>query len=1304
MGWLKCNIFLLLPFILTVFIFSFAVCLPSDAVSGLSTDSKEFSSEFINTLDPEEKDWLREHPEISMGIMNAWRPLNFVDDHGNPCGIGVDYIHAVNQRLGRDIKLVPGAFKENLSAVKEKRLDALMDVTPKPDRAEYLNFTQPYMDIPHVIVSRAGAPKYRDEDDLKGKTLALETGFGNVRHFREKYPEVTVVEYPDTAACLLAVSVGEADAYAGNRAVVLSLIGSELLPNLQVQGQLRKKGSVLAIGVRKDWELLASILDKALADLSVREINEIHQRWTGIVPDNTKRLQIPLTPDERAWLSEHPNIKIGINESWAPFVYRKSDGRLAGYDVDFLSRINELTGADIQLVAGQWKDIVEQAQRGEIDGLAESAVVKSRREHFLFTDPYNTFEYAAATVPEKAVGINSASDLKGKRIAHLKGNIWTGKIMDSIGGVQEIEATSEEEAFRFVLQDKADFALIPVYEYASLHEIFHQSFMFAYIFINEDFILKTVYSIRKDWPELVSVINKALLNIGRSERQALFEKWVPMGTVPAESALPLQGRFNIAEYLLKSIGALGAGIAVVIFIAWLLKGRPGQLSIRDSLLLIAYVYAALIIASSAFVVLLIRNHEHGDLVNERKIESLNLAWELKQSSDDLTRLVRTYVVTGDPKYEEYFRTIMAIRDGDQAHPKDFSPFYWDYVTAGSIEQKQDGDIYSIEEKMSALGLPEVEIAELRKAKEESDDLINLENTAMNAVKGLFRDKDGLFTIHRTPDMEMARNLVHGEKYHKAKARIMKSIEQFHILLNTRMAYETEQLHRKNEAIALAITIVVAITIGFSIYVFFLMRRRIVTPLVVLESAARNIEKGDYSQRIEIVGNDEIGALAATFNSMSHSIKENTSRLNAIIESITDGILVVDLQRKVTTYNMRFLEIWNLDPDLPETADDTMLLDAVLAGIKNPDSFLERVRYLYANPEEDAFDTILMLNDHVLERYSMPQRLGDQVVGRVWCFRDVTDRQRAEQALVDSEGKLQAMSAAIHDGLIMIDHEARVMFWNKAAETIFGYTADEITGRNLHSVIAPEKYREDARKGIENFCRDGLGPVVGQLIEIEALHRNGSVFPVEVGVSAFSMNGRWYAVATVRDITERKKNEFELRKLSMAVEQSPASVVITDAEGTIEYVNPYFSKLTGYSAEEAVGNNPRILKSGIHSSDFYKELWATILSGAVWHGELCNRKKSGAHYWESVSIAPAKDNQGNITHFIAIKEDITERREMEIALQKSQERLVDAAKISNMGYFELDFSTMIFSIDAFLWNLLGTSIEDEGGILSRSMFI
>jgi PAS domain S-box-containing protein len=138
------------------------------------------------------------------------------------------------------------------------------------------------------------------------------------------------------------------------------------------------------------------------------------------------------------------------------------------------------------------------------------------------------------------------------------------------------------------------------------------------------------------------------------------------------------------------------------------------------------------------------------------------------------------------------------------------------------------------------------------------------------------------------------------------------------------------------------------------------------------------------------------------------------------------------------------------------------------------------------------------------------------------------------------------------------------------------------------------------------------------------------------------------------VLQRKKTEETLKKLSRAIEQSPATVVITDMRGRIQYVNPVFSTLTGYAPEEVVGKTPRIVKSGFHSKSFYQELWETIRSGRQWNGKICNRKKNGEIYWEQTSISPVRNEHGEITHFVAVKEDITKLLEYEEELKRAKE--------------------------------------------------
>ncbi len=177
-----------------------------------------------------------------------------------------------------------------------------------------------------------------------------------------------------------------------------------------------------------------------------------------------------------------------------------------------------------------------------------------------------------------------------------------------------------------------------------------------------------------------------------------------------------------------------------------------------------------------------------------------------------------------------------------------------------------------------------------------------------------------------------------------------------------------------------------------------------------------------------------------------------------------------------------------------------------------------------------------------------------------------------------------------------------------------------------------------------------------------------------------------------DITERKQAEEELRKLSRAVEQSGSAVVITDLTGRIQFVNPAFGRITGYSFTEAIGQSTNILKSGQQSAELYRHLWDTIHRGEVWQGELINKKKNGELYWEYSTISPVKDAQGVTTHYLAVKEDITQRKAAEAALQAANEALT--ARVDELSTLNLIMETVSTVTD------LDTTLEIIGGTLTR----
>jgi PAS domain S-box-containing protein len=263
--------------------------------------------------------------------------------------------------------------------------------------------------------------------------------------------------------------------------------------------------------------------------------------------------------------------------------------------------------------------------------------------------------------------------------------------------------------------------------------------------------------------------------------------------------------------------------------------------------------------------------------------------------------------------------------------------------------------------------------------------------------------------------------------------------------------------------------------------------------------------------------------------------------------------------------------------------------------------------------------------------------------------DVTERKQAEEKLRASEERYHSLFQHLVDGFalheIITDDQGKPVDYrfleiNPAFERLTGLRAETTIGRRVNEILP--------RVGNERFISIyGNVALTGEAVHFEEYSAPlGKYYEI----NAYSPR-RGQVAITFEDITERKQAETELRKLSRAVDQSASTIVITDMQGKIEYVNPKFTEITGYTFEEAIGQNPRMLKTGHTPAEEYKHLWKTITAGEEWRGELFNRKKNGDLFWEQVTISPIQSEQGEITHFIAVKEDISQRKQSEAEIQR-----------------------------------------------------
>ncbi|WP_342616760.1 EAL domain-containing protein [Rhodoferax sp. GW822-FHT02A01] len=270
---------------------------------------------------------------------------------------------------------------------------------------------------------------------------------------------------------------------------------------------------------------------------------------------------------------------------------------------------------------------------------------------------------------------------------------------------------------------------------------------------------------------------------------------------------------------------------------------------------------------------------------------------------------------------------------------------------------------------------------------------------------------------------------------------------------------------------------------------------------------------------------------------------------------------------------------------------------------------------------------------------------DPTKGVICVTHDIDQRKRVEQALLESESQIRAVFNTALDAIVAMDVQGLIVDWNSMAETVFGWSKSEVMGRYLDETIMPTRYRAAYRKGLARFLTSSEARIANHRIEISAIRRNGDEFPIELSVTSVNVGNSLRFTAFISDVSVRKKAEADLRIAATAFE-SQEGMMITDANGVILRVNRAFTESTGYTAEEAVGQTPRLLKSGRHNAAFFSTLWESIRQTGSWQGEIWDRRKNGEIYPKWLTITAVKSDAGDVTHYVGTHIDITARKTAE----------------------------------------------------------
>jgi len=489
-------------------------------------------------------------------------------------------------------------------------------------------------------------------------------------------------------------------------------------------------------------------------------------------------------------------------------------------------------------------------------------------------------------------------------------------------------------------------------------------------------------------------------------------------------------------------------------------------------------------------------------------------------------------------------------------------------------------------------------------------------------------------------------------------------------------------------------------------------------ILAVYSSEKNIFTSDEIKLMAELADDLAFGITVLRNSAERrkaeeALRESEERYRIITENTVDTIAVFDLNLKPIYMSPSVFKLrsYTVEESLQQTLDQILTPKSFEIVSKVFDKQIE----LESDRNADPNRTVML----ELEEYrkdgtviwveltaSFLRDLDLKPTAILTVTRDITERKRNEEIISTSERRFKELANLLPQTVFEADLNGQIIFANETALTTFGYSNEDIVkGINIMDMVS-EKYKIESVENMQKVLKE----LYSYENEFEMRRKDGSTFPALAFISPIIQDKKTIGYrGTIVDITQRKQSENELRRLSEAVSQSPASIIITDLNGNINYVNNTFEEVSGYKFEEVVNKNPRVLKSGQVPKERYSELWTTVKSGNTWRGELLNKRKNGELYWEDVVISPLKDKEGKTINYLGVKQDITEKKEMLQELIEAKEEAEEMNRVKTIFFANMshELRTPFVGIMGFAELLTETLTDPEAkemaeGILRTSI--
>ncbi|MBF0280435.1 MAG: transporter substrate-binding domain-containing protein [SAR324 cluster bacterium] len=1211
----------------------------------------------------EELLFLSEHSSIRVHNEQGWPPYNFYE-LGRPRGYSVDYIRLLAKKVGLQVEFVSGpSWGEFIDQVKDKNLDVMLNIAKSPEREKFLNFSNSYLDLAQALYTRKDMEPVHSIKDLFGKRFAIPQGF----YFEEKlkeFPEVTQVSVKDTAESLQAVAFGQADAMLDLIPVVQYYQKKLAIDNVVLGGSLgmdEGKAIPLHIGVRKDWPELPAIFNKVMNTLADEELLLIENKWLKSSQINRKGPDLKLTKEEQTWLKANRLIKVHNEWNWPPFNFNRG-GIPSGFSIDYMNLLAERIGIEVEYVTGEWGELLDLAFEKKIDVMLNIVNTPERRQHLLYTDAYA--KNPNVIITKQGSLLSDTNSLSGKKVAYPEGFFYDELLKNKFPDIVRVPLKNTLNTLEALQYGKVDAVLA---ELAVANHLIRENLLTGLVVQggfdsgNPEIELLNL-AVRNDWPELQSILSKAMASISQIEYKDLQERWLGIQevTISADSSANLSPTESL-ETLTKNTliqGMLFALIVIFVLGTLYFLSQRYYANVFSKILQsdkIGWAGPTMIVIFLIFIVLIaevalttLEKQTRSSIADSlrsvtRSSNEALLVWigtqveQIRQLSRDPELLSLTEEHLLQPNEQESLIRAGSLKNIRQYFDKKrdshgnigFFIISPDNINIGSMRDSNLGKTNLIAKQrpeflQKAFQGDVVFVPPVQSdvpLEPESEESISNEPTMFFAAP--IKDQSGkviaVLTLRLDPGKDFSRLTQNGK------------------------IGETGE------------------TYAFDKAGYFISRSRFGDQLQNL-----GLIRPNQQEVLNLRISDPGAKLTQGFQSRQTSSERPLTRS---VQSAISGQSGFDTEGYRDYRGMRVLGSWVWNEELAfglateideneamATFHTTRVI--VVSGLAIT-SFLAIVLTLISLWFGKRANIILTKSRDELE---------DQVEERTRALvLEVEERKKSQEALLESEQKFRNLVEGFKEGYFFFSHDPQgfMQYVTPSVTDILGYSQEEFLV-NFREFLTDNP----VNKKVEYFLEVTLQGIAQPSFQVEVRRKNGDSCWLEISeVPTKDQSGNVIGVEGIaNDITERK--HAEMRFIGI-VESAPDGMVIVDENRIITQVNQKTEQIFGYNRDELIDQKIEILIpsrfSGDHPAKVEKYM-ASPDSRAMGSGlELYAVRKNGEEFPTEVSLSPLKTKDGFIVS--AVIRDITDRKRIEDEIKESRKQLELALEGGNLGLWD-----------------------------------